>query len=85
MRRVVAAAVKAVGCDSAMVALRRGDDWVAEFGHPEVPGVIHESVRGDEAPFMMMALEQRRPVAIDDCESILAASPRCNAASACVR
>ncbi len=73
MRRVVAAATEAVGCDSVMVALRRGDDWVAEYGYPEVPGVIHESVRGDEAPFMMTAVEERRPVAIDDCEH----DPRC--------
>ena len=73
MRRVVAAAVEAVGCDSAMIALSHGDDWVAEYGYPEVPGVIHESVRGDEAPFMMTAVTEHRPVAIDDCEH----DPRC--------
>ena len=73
LRRVVAAAVEAVGCDSAMVALRHGDDWVAEYGYPEVAGVIHESVRSDEAPFMMTAVTEHRPVAIDDCEN----DPRC--------
>jgi PAS domain S-box-containing protein len=69
MQRVVASAVDAVGSDSAMVALRRGEDWVAEYGHPEVPGVIHESVRSDEVPFMMTAVAERRLVAIDDCET----------------
>jgi PAS domain S-box-containing protein len=69
MQRVVAAALGVVGADSAMVAVKHGDDWVAEYGHPEVPGVIHESVRSDEAPFMIMAVTERRPVAIDDCES----------------
>ena len=68
MQRVVEQACAAIGSDSAMVALRRDHEWVAEYGYPEVPGVIHESVRTDEAPFMVMAIEQRRPVAIDDCE-----------------
>jgi serine phosphatase RsbU (regulator of sigma subunit) len=56
-----------------MVAIKHGDDWVAEYGYPEVPGVIHETVRSDEEPFMMAAVAQRRPVAIDDCET----DPRC--------
>ena len=73
MRRIVHSAVAAVGSDSAMIALRHGEDWVAEYGHPELPGVIHESVRSDEAPFMMMAVSERRPIAIDDCET----DPRC--------
>jgi PAS domain S-box-containing protein len=69
MQTVVEQAVAAVGADSAMVALHHGDDWVAEYGYPEVPGVLHESVRTDEAPFMVMAVSERRPIAIDDCES----------------
>ena len=73
MQMVVEQAVAAVGADSAMVALRHGDDWVAEYGYPEVQGVIHESVRTEEAPFMIAAVEQRRPIAIDDCET----DPRC--------
>jgi PAS domain S-box-containing protein len=73
MQRVVAHAVGVVGSDSAMVALKHGDDWVAEYGHPEVPGVIHESVSSDEAPFMIAAVSTRLPVAIDDCET----DPRC--------
>ena len=73
MQTVVEQAVAAVGADSAMVALRHGDDWVAEYGYPEVPGVLHESVRTDEAPFMVMAVSERRPIAIDDCET----DPRC--------
>ena len=73
MQRVVAAAVKAVHADSAMIALKHGDDWVAEYGYPPVPGVIHESVRTDEAPFVLTATTTRLPVAIDDCAS----DPRC--------
>jgi hypothetical protein len=73
MQTVVEQAVAAVRSDSATVALRHGDDWVAEYGYPEVPGVIHESVRTDEAPFMLMAVSERRPIAIDDCET----DPRC--------
>ena len=38
MQSVVEQAVAAVGADSAMVALRHGDDWVAEYGYPAVPG-----------------------------------------------
>ncbi len=74
MQRVVARAVEAVGSDSAMVALKRGDDWIAEYGYPEVPGVIHERVSTAEAPFIVTAVTERRPVAIDDC----ATDPRCN-------
>ena len=37
MQTVVEQAVAAVGADSAMVALRHGEDWVAEYGYPEVP------------------------------------------------
>ena len=73
MQTVVEQAGAAMGVDSTMVALRHGDDWVAEYGYPAVPGVIHESIRADEAPFMVAAVEQRRPIAIDDCET----DPRC--------
>jgi PAS domain S-box-containing protein len=62
MQRVVASAAEAVGSDSAMVALKHGDDWVAEYGYPEVPGVIHESVRSDEASVMITAVTQLIPV-----------------------
>jgi PAS domain S-box-containing protein len=73
MQRVVAEAVKAVHADSAMIALKRGEDWVAEYGYPPIPGVIHESVSTDEAPFVVTAATTRLPVAIDDC----ATDPRC--------
>ena len=73
MRILVKQALAAVGADSAMVALRHGDDWVAEYGYPEVPGVIHETVRAEEAPFILTAVAERRPVAIDDCDN----DPRC--------
>ena len=73
MQRVVTEAGAAVGADSAVIALKHGDDWVAEYGYPEVPGIIHESVRTDEAPFILTAVAERRPIAIDDCET----DPRC--------
>ena len=73
MQTVVERAVAVVEADSVMVALKHGDDWVAEYGYPEVPGVIHESVSTDEVPFVVTAVTERRPIAIDDCE----ADPRC--------
>ena len=72
MQRVVEQARRAVGSDGAMVAVPRGDGWVAEFGAPE-PGLIHQRVRTDEAPFILTAVRERRPVAIADC----AHDPRC--------
>jgi PAS domain S-box-containing protein len=69
MQRVVAEASAAVGADSAVIALKHGDDWVAEYGYPEDTGIIHESVRLDEAPFILTAVAERRPIAIDDCET----------------
>ena len=68
MRRVVERAREAAAADSVMVAMRHGDDWVAEYGSPEVPGVIHEKVSTEEAPFILAAAAERRPVAIEDCE-----------------
>jgi PAS domain S-box/PAS domain S-box/PAS domain S-box len=69
MQRVVTEAGAAVGADSAVIALKHGDDWVAEYGYPEDTGIIHESVRLDEAPFILTAVAERRPIAIDDCET----------------
>jgi len=69
MQAVVAEAREAVGSDSAVVAVRHGEQWVAEYGDPPVPGVIRERVSIDEVPFIQTAIEQRAPVAIDDCES----------------
>ena len=68
MRRVVERARAAAGADSVMVAMRHGEDWVAEYGWPEVPGVIHEKVSTEEAPFILAAATGRRPVAIEDCD-----------------
>jgi PAS domain S-box-containing protein len=73
MQRIVAVAATAVGADSVMIALKHGDNWVAEYGYPPVPGVIKKSVRTDEAPFMATAVTERRPIAINDCET----DPRC--------
>ncbi len=73
MQALVERAAAAVKADSCMVALRHGDEWVAEYGYPEVPGVIHESVLTDEAPFILTAVNERRPIAIDDCAN----DPRC--------
>ena len=68
MRRVVERARAAAGADSVMVAMRHGEDWVAEYGSPEVPGVIHQTVSTEEAPFVLTAATERRPVAIEDCD-----------------
>ncbi len=68
MRRVVERARAAAGADSVMVAMRHGDDWVADYGWPEMPGVIHEKVSTEEAPFILAAATGRRPVAIEDCD-----------------
>ena len=73
MQRVVSEAGAAVGADSAVIALKHGDDWVAEYGYPEDTGILHQSVRLDEAPFILTAIAERRPIAIDDCET----DPRC--------
>jgi PAS domain S-box-containing protein len=73
LQGVLERARQAVGSDSAMLAVRHGDDWVAEYGSPEVPDVLGERVGTDEAPFILTAVDERSPVAIDDC----AHDPRC--------
>ncbi len=68
MERVVERARSAAGADSVMIAMRHGEDWVADYGSPEVPGVIGEKVSIEEAPFVLTATTERRPVAIEDCD-----------------
>ncbi len=75
MQRVVTEAGAAIGAGSAVIALKDGDDWVAQYGYPEGTGFMHESVRVDEAPFILTAVAERRPIAIDDCETDLRCGP----------
>jgi serine phosphatase RsbU (regulator of sigma subunit)/methanogenic corrinoid protein MtbC1 len=67
MQRVLAQVAAAVGADSVLVALKHGDAWSAAYGYPEAPGDNHADVPIAEAPFVLAAVDQRRPVAIADC------------------
>jgi PAS domain S-box-containing protein len=66
MRRVVVEAAKAIGCDSAAISLRKDDRWKVSyvFGLPQE--LVGTEMVDKEEPHAMLALESRKPVAIDD-------------------
>jgi PAS domain S-box-containing protein len=73
LHAVIAEAVTAVGADSGVIALRRGADWVAEYGHATTPSILQLRVSTQDAPFVRTVVDERRAVVIDDCD----ADPRC--------
>ena len=73
LQAVIAEAVTAIGADSGVIALRRGEDWVAEYGHAAVPSILQLRVSTQDEPFVRTVVDERRSVVIDDCD----ADPRC--------
>jgi PAS domain S-box-containing protein len=66
MRRMVVEAGKAIGCDSAAISLRKNDRWKVTyiFGLPQE--LVGTEMVDEEEPHAMLALESRKPVAVDD-------------------
>jgi PAS domain S-box-containing protein len=79
LQAVVEEAVTAMGADNGVIALRHGRDWVAEYGHTTVPSMVQLRVSPQAAPFIRTAVEERRTVAIDDCDG----DPRCDGDTQC--
>ncbi len=73
LQAVIAEAVEAIGADSGAIALKRGEDWVAEYRHATTPSILQRGVSAQDAPFVRTVVDEQRAVVIDDC----AADPHC--------
>jgi PAS domain S-box-containing protein len=66
MRAVITKAGKAIGCETAAISLRKDDHWEVSyvFGLPQ--DLIGTEMLDEQEPHAVLALETRKPVAIDD-------------------
>ncbi len=67
MRRVIVEATKALGAESATIALHEDSYWVVRYGFGRLPRALAESRVSDaEAKGSMLAIKSRKPLAIND-------------------
>ena len=63
---VVDKSCKALGCESARIAMREGDNWVIRYVRNSPYELIGRSFTDEELPHAALAMTTRKPVAIDD-------------------
>jgi len=66
LRKVVEGACKALGCESARIAMREGDNWVIRYVSHMSDDLLGRSFTDEEMPHAALAMATRKPVAIDD-------------------
>jgi PAS domain S-box-containing protein len=66
MRSALQAAAAALGASSAAVALRDGGHWIVRYVHGRRAQAVGATMRDDEERHAVLAIEQRRPVAVND-------------------
>ncbi len=66
MRRAMREAALAFGCDSAALSLREGDHWRVRYVHGLPQDVIGAQMNDDEERHAVLAVQTKKPVAIDD-------------------
>ncbi|MDO8735499.1 MAG: SpoIIE family protein phosphatase [Thermoleophilia bacterium] len=69
MELVTAEGVKALECDSAAIFLREGDGWTLSAQYGLKDEITGQRFNDDEAPAMVMAATERRPVFVGDVRS----------------
>jgi signal transduction histidine kinase len=57
---------KALGCESARIAMREGDKWVIRYVSNMPDDLIERSFTDEELPHAALAMNTKKPVAIDD-------------------
>ncbi len=67
LRSAIQAACAALGAETAAVSLREGEHWVVRhvFGLPDT--ALGARMSDDEEPHALLAIRERRPIAIADC------------------
>jgi signal transduction histidine kinase len=63
---VVEGSCKALGCESARIAMREGDDWVVRYTNKLQDDLLGRSFTDKELPHAALAMTTQKPVAIDD-------------------
>ena len=63
---VVEESFKALGCESARIAMREGDNWVITHANKLPDDLIGRSFTDEELPHAALAMATKKPVAIDD-------------------
>ena len=66
LHKVVQASCKALGCESARIAMREGNKWVIRYVSNLPENLIGRSFTDKELPHAALAMTTRKPVAIDD-------------------
>jgi PAS domain S-box-containing protein len=66
MRRIVAEGSALLGSESAAVSLREGDSWIIVHVHGMSSGLVGTRMEDDQERHAVLALDSRRPVAVDD-------------------
>jgi PAS domain S-box-containing protein len=69
MNRVVAESVRSLKCDSAAIFLKENDHWTLRSQYGLHDGMTGERFSNDEAPAMVIAAKERRPVFVGDVET----------------
>jgi signal transduction histidine kinase/ActR/RegA family two-component response regulator len=64
-RNVVREMRKGLGCESARIAMREGDNWVIRYVNNLPDNLIGQSFTDEELPYAALAMTTRKPVAID--------------------
>jgi PAS domain S-box-containing protein len=66
MRSALQSAAAALGASTAAVSLRDGGRWIVRYAHGLPAQVLGATMRDDEERHAVLAIEQRRPVAVSD-------------------
>lgn len=66
LHEVVQASCKTLGCESARIAMREGDNWVIRYVSNLPNDLIGRSFTDEDLPHAALAMTTRMPVAIDD-------------------
>lgn len=66
LEKVVEASSEALGCESARIAMREGDNWVIRYVSNLPDDLLGRSFTDNELPHAVLAMETKQPVAIDD-------------------
>lgn len=66
LRRVAEQSAAAIGAHSVVLAMREGEQWVVRYAFNMKEEVIGQGFTVRQAPFMGIAADTRRPIAIDD-------------------
>ncbi|MHB9111580.1 MAG: SpoIIE family protein phosphatase [Thermoleophilia bacterium] len=66
MERVAGKAVRAMDCDSVAIFLKDGNDWILSAQHGMPENLTGVQFSDDEAPAMVIAAREKRPVFVGD-------------------